>query len=187
MKNSRLLFTNRPAEALDALLAEVDTRGGLFVIADTNTNRLVVDRLAAQSSRIADARRIVIEPGDSNKTVEALAAVWQQMSDAGATRHAVAVNIGGGVVTDLGGMAAATFKRGIEFINVPTTLLGAVDAAVGGKTGVNLGNLKNEVGVFAPATAVVISACFFDTLPTSELLSGYGEMIKHALLDSEEE
>lgn len=87
------------------------------------------------------------------------------------------------MITDLGGFAAATFKRGIKFINVPTTLLGAVDAAVGGKTGINLGGLKNEVGAFAPADAVLISTLFFTTLPLQEIKSGYAEMLKHGLLD----
>ena len=182
MKESRLMYTNSPADALRELVAEFDTRGGVFVIADENTTR-IVDAIPV----IADVPRSVIQSGDSNKTIAELSHVWQQMSTCGLTRHSLVVNVGGGVVTDLGGMAAATFKRGVPFVNLPTTLLGAVDAAVGGKTGVNINNLKNEIGIFAPADAVVISTCFFATLPTDELLSGYGEMLKHGLLKGEAE
>ena len=96
------------------------------------------------------------------------------------------INVGGGVVTDMGGFAAATFKRGIRFINVPTTLLGAVDAAVGGKTGINFNGYKNEVGAFAEAYAVIVSTCYFGTLPADELLSGYAEMLKHGLISNRE-
>lgn len=92
------------------------------------------------------------------------------------------INIGGGVVTDMGAFAAATFKRGIRFVNVPTTLLAAVDASVGGKTGINFLQYKNEIGVFKEAMEVIISTKFFSTLPQEELLSGYAEMIKHALI-----
>lgn len=94
------------------------------------------------------------------------------------------INLGGGMVTDIGGFAASTFKRGIRFVNMPTTLLAAVDASVGGKTGINFHGLKNEIGVFSQADAVIISTTYFDTLPVEELLSGYGEMLKHGLLES---
>lgn len=181
-EHQKLLFTNDVPDAVERLIAGVDTRGGLFIVADTNTAHVVVPSLVAAAPSLAQARVITIEAGDRNKTVGALANVWQALSDSGATRHAALINVGGGMVTDLGGMAASTFKRGIPFINVPTTLLGAVDAAVGGKTGVNLGNLKNEVGVFNEAVGVVISSCYFATLPDAELLSGYGEMLKHGLL-----
>ena len=126
----------------------------------------------------------MLQPGDAHKELAAVAAVWQQLSDGGATRSSVVINLGGGVVTDLGGFAAATFKRGVRFINVPTTLLGAVDAAVGGKTGFNFNGLKNEIGAFREAECVIISSSLFATLPRVELLSGYAEMLKHALLKS---
>lgn len=180
MMDSRLIFTNQPAEALQDLISKADTRGGLFVIADENTSHIVDSIPAIQS-----APRCVIPPGDANKTTATLQWVWNQMSASRLTRHALVINVGGGVVTDLGGLAAATFKRGVPFINIPTTLLGAVDAAVGGKTGVNLDNMKNEIGLFAPANAVILSSCFFNSLPKIELLSGFGEMIKHGLLKSE--
>lgn len=182
MKESKLIFTNRVSEALDSIVNDIKPHGGIYIICDTNSRRYVVDKLIAESRNTATADILTISPGDINKNIDTLTYVWQQLSDKGATRHSLIINAGGGVVTDLGGMAAATFKRGVRFINIPTTLLGAVDAAVGGKTGINLGNLKNEVGVFAPADYVIISTCYFKTLPDRELLSGYAEMVKHGLL-----
>lgn len=177
--SQRITYTNQVGAALDRALASTDCFG-LFVIADTNTARLVLPRI--DSEWLRQATPIVIPASDEHKTLDTLASVWQALSDGGATRHSVVVNVGGGMVTDLGGMAAATFKRGIRFINIPTTLLAAVDAAVGGKTGINFNGLKNEIGAFAPANEVIISTCFLDTLPRQELRSGYAEMVKHAML-----
>lgn len=179
----KLIFTSEPARELDTLISGY-APSGLFLLADTNTARLVVPQLMEHSPALAVAQVIEITAGDDHKSLDALAHVWHRLSDSGATRHSLLVNVGGGMVTDLGGFAAATFKRGIRFINLPTTLLGAVDAAVGGKTGINFAGLKNEVGVFAKACAVVISTRYFGTLPHSELLSGYAEMLKHALIES---
>lgn len=128
---------------------------------------------------------IVIGNTDVAKTIESLTTVWSSLSEYGASRHSLLINVGGGMVTDLGGFAAATFKRGIKFINVATSLLGAVDAAVGGKTGINLGSLKNEIGAFATADAVLISTKFFESLDKENLLSGYAEMIKHGILSND--
>ena len=177
--SQRITYTNQVGAALDRALASTDCFGS-FVIADTNTARLVLPRIDSEWLRLATP--IVIPTGDEHKTLDTLASVWQALSDGGATRHSVVVNVGGGMVCDLGGFAAATFKRGIRFINIPTTLLAAVDAAVGGKTGINFNGLKNEIGAFAPANEVIISTCFLDTLPRQELRSGYAEMVKHAML-----
>lgn len=175
-----LLFTNDVAPALGNLIRDA-VPATLHIIADENTARLVVPRLGLPAS----ADLITIPSGDDAKTLDTLASIWTHLVENGATRSSLTVNVGGGMVTDIGGMAAATFKRGMRFVNLPTTLLGAVDAAVGGKTGINFHGLKNEIGVFAPADAVIVSTCFFDTLPHHELLSGYAEMIKHALLTDE--
>ena len=129
---------------------------------------------------------ITIPAGDTAKDIESISKVWMELSTTGATRRSLMINLGGGMITDLGGFAAASFKRGINFINVPTSLLGAVDAAVGGKTGINFNGLKNEIGVFCPAYAVIISTEFFATLDNDNLLSGYAEMIKHGLISSNE-
>ncbi len=177
----QLIFTNSVAQAIDAAVASL-LPSSLFIVTDTNVARLVLPKLVAESERLAAAKVIVTEPGDTNKNVLSLQAIWQALVEGGANRRSVVVNLGGGVVTDMGGFAAATFKRGIRFINVPTTLLSAVDAAVGGKTGINFLGLKNEIGSFCNADAVIISTRFFDTLPQAELLSGFAEMLKHSLL-----
>ena len=125
---------------------------------------------------------IKIKAGDEIKTIETAVEVWNELVDNGATRSSLLVNVGGGVVTDLGGFVAATFKRGMRFVNVPTTLLGVVDAATGGKTGVNFRGLKNEIGAFASPEKVLINPQFFETLDFKNKLSGYAEMVKHALI-----
>ena len=160
------------------------TYDGLFILCDENTERHCFSRIQS-IPEIQSAKKIVIPAGDENKKLKSLAKVWQFLSENGANRKSLLINLGGGMLTDLGGFAAAAFKRGIQFINIPTTLLGAVDAAVGGKTGINFNGLKNEIGVFAPAIAVFIEAKFFTTLDPINLLSGYAEMLKHALLSSE--
>lgn len=173
--DQQIIFTNDVSGSIDSLIAEMQP-ASVHVVTDTNVNPLT-------AGLCPRATRAVIEPGDVNKTLAAAERVWRHLVDNGATRRSVVINVGGGMVTDLGGFAASTFKRGVRFINVPTTLLGAVDAAVGGKTGVNFHSLKNEIGVFSEARAVIISTRFFATLPHRELLSGYAEMLKHALLD----
>ena len=129
-----------------------------------------------------DAKVIIIKAGDEVKTIDTAVAIWGELVDSGATRSSLLVNVGGGVVTDLGGFVAATFKRGMRFVNVPTTLLGVVDAATGGKTGINFRGLKNEIGAFANPEKVLIDTHFFETLDFRNRLSGYAEMVKHALI-----
>lgn len=156
----------------------------LFVLTDSNTEKLCYPHIA-NNLQIANASKITIKSGDNNKNIESLAHIWKHLSDNGATRHSLLISLGGGMLTDIGGFAAASFKRGIKSINIPTTLLGAVDAAVGGKTGINFNGLKNEIGAFAPAEAVLIDSLFFKSLDHQNLLSGYAEMIKHGLIDSD--
>lgn len=153
-----------------------------FLLADTNTDTLVVDRLAEQIPLLGKLPRCVVKAGDDHKDIESLMKVWRMLSAEGATRRSTLFCIGGGMVTDLGGFAAATFKRGMDCVNVSTTLLGMVDAATGGKTAINLDGLKNEIGVFAMPKDVVIIPETLNTLPEEELLSGYAEMLKTALI-----
>lgn len=176
------IFTNHVFEALDRLVSSLGTPK-VFILVDDNTLTQVLPLFISQSEAAANAVVIPTGQGDSNKNLESLAAIWQKLTDNGATRSSVLVNIGGGMITDLGGFAASTFKRGLHFINIPTTLLGAVDASVGGKTGINFSGLKNEIGVFADADAVIISTIFLNTLPQQQILSGYAEMLKHGLID----
>lgn len=131
---------------------------------------------------IDERRTIVIPQGDENKNIETANKIWQFLSTNGATRHSLLINLGGGMPCDLGGFCASTFKRGIDFVNIPTTILAQVDASLGGKTGLNLGCLKNEIGVFASAKYVLISSMFIHSLNNENLLSGFAEMIKHALI-----
>ncbi|MCL4152909.1 UNVERIFIED_CONTAM: hypothetical protein GTU68_035655, partial [Idotea baltica] len=125
---------------------------------------------------------IEIESGEINKTIETCVGVWEALSELGADRKSILINLGGGVLTDLGGFVASTFKRGIAFINVPTTLLSMVDASVGGKTGVDLGSLKNQVGVINQPVMVLVIPDFLDTLEERQLESGFAEMLKHGLI-----
>lgn len=178
----QLLFTADISATLDQVL-EGYAYDRLFLLTDENTRRSCLPLLAA-STKLATADLICIEPDDTHKTLQSLASVWQALSDRRATRRSVMVNLGGGMVTDLGGFAAATFKRGIRYFNLPTTLLGAVDAAVGGKTGINFNGLKNEIGAFAPAEAVLVTTAFFASLSREHLLSGFAEMLKHGLISS---
>lgn len=180
-----LVFNNEVAAAVEAIVDEAKPNG-LFIITDTNVRREVLPSLAEQSPAVARACVIECEPGDEAKNLRTLSEIWSRLVAGGCSRSSLIINLGGGVVTDMGGFAAATFKRGVKFINIPPTLLAAVDASVGGKTGINFEGLKNEIGVFREAVAVIISTCFFGSLPREELLSGYAEMLKHGLLDSEE-
>ncbi len=158
----------------------------IFILTDNNTEELCYP-LVENIEPIKNAGKIIIKAGDDNKNIETLSQVWKYLSENGATRHSLLVNLGGGMLTDLGGFAAASFKRGIKCINVPTTLLGAVDAAVGGKTGINFNGLKNEIGAFAPAECVLIDSVFFKSLDHKNILSGYAEILKHSLIDTDKE
>lgn len=168
-------------EALDSVLAGIDYNKAI-IVADVNTAKMVVPRLG--STALDGAPVIIIPAGEDGKNLDTLARVWTQLGNLRATRKSLVVNVGGGVVTDLGGFAAATFKRGIRFINCPTSLLGAVDASVGGKTGIDFNGLKNEIGTFSMPLHTLISSCFLDTLPIEEIKAGYAEMLKHAMLHS---
>lgn len=157
----------------------------LFVLTDTTTQELCWP-VVRDFAIMQQAQTITIQSTDEAKTLETLAYVWSALQKGGATRHSLLVNLGGGMVTDLGGFAASTFKRGMAYINVPTTLLSQVDASVGGKTGINFGGLKNEIGVFNCAQSVILSSMFLRTLDRENLLSGYAEMLKHGLLSTTE-
>ncbi|KAA6330856.1 3-dehydroquinate synthase [termite gut metagenome] len=175
-----VLCTNIEADLTQALTQYSSDK--LFVLSDEHTARLCMPRLKELTCMKDYVTEIVIGAGDLYKNTETLIHVWQVLSDKKATRHSLLINLGGGMVTDLGGFAASTFKRGIAYVNIPTTLLAMVDASVGGKTGINFNGLKNEVGVFAPAVSVLIDAEFLYSLDRSNFLSGYAEMLKHGLI-----
>ena len=156
----------------------------LFVLVDETTDRLCLPVVAGFEC-MKPAHRIVIKDTDTHKTLDSVSHVWSELQRLGATRHSLMINLGGGMVTDLGGFAASTFKRGIQYINIPTTLLSMVDASVGGKTGINFGGLKNEIGVFNNASSVILDTTFLRTMDHENLLSGYAEMLKHGLISND--
>ena len=180
-----IIYTHDICNELAAVLSRYGNYDRIFVLTDENTERLSTDILK-ECNALNSVRHIVIKPGDGNKSIESVMHVWRELSINGATRHSCLVNVGGGMVTDLGGFAASTFKRGIDFINIPTTLLSMVDASVGGKTGFNFEGLKNEIGVFKDARSVLISTVFLRSLSSENILSGYAEMLKHSLLGNED-
>ena len=180
----RIIISGNLQEELAMTLSECE-HDKIFVLTDEHTVNccwpLIKDFLCMK-----DATVITIQASDTHKDIQALTYVWEQLSKQGATRHSCLINLGGGMVTDLGGFAASTFKRGINFINIPTTLLAMVDASVGGKTGINLNGLKNEVGVFSNASTVILDTIFLKTLDAENIRSGYAEMLKHGLISNDQ-
>ncbi len=183
MEEQKVIFTSQIVPTLKAAIDGI-AHDRLFVVCDTNTRDLCLPQLR-DLEYMKDCCVITLDEGDEHKTLESVVSVWAALQQHGATRHSLVVNVGGGMVTDLSGFATSTFKRGLPFINIPTTLLAMVDASVGGKTGFNYGGLKNEVGVFRNAEAVIIDTVFLETLDHENLLSGYAEMLKHALISSQ--
>lgn len=183
MEQQSLLFTTDVNQTVTDLVKGI-TFDKLYILTDTHTHAVCMPYISEFCNEFA-ATSITVSAGDVAKNVESLCEIWRVLSSTGATRQSLLINLGGGMITDMGGFAAATFKRGFRFINLPTTLLGAVDAAVGGKTGINFNGLKNEIGVFCTASHVIISSQFFETLNQENLLSGYAEMLKHGLLDND--
>ena len=154
----------------------------IYVLADENSLQHCYPQLVQQVKRLREAEIIEIVSGEQNKNIDVCRNIWETLSDLGADRNSVLINMGGGVIGDMGGFAAAAFKRGIAFINVPTTLLSQVDASVGGKLGIDLNNLKNEIGFFGEPSAVFIYPKFLNTLNERQILSGFAEVVKHALI-----
>ena len=185
MTKQQVVITKNAAEELHKILLQA-AYPSVFIIMDENSTKHCFPAISSIKS-LSSAKIIEIPAGDDNKNIDTLVSIWKYLSENGATRKSLIINLGGGMITDLGGFAASTFKRGMDYINIPTTLLGAVDAAVGGKTGINFMGLKNEIGSISPAKFVIIDPHFFKTLDKANFLSGYAEMLKHALIDSEEE
>jgi len=154
----------------------------ILVLVDINTNDNCLPVLQAAMPNITNYDIIEVDPGEENKNIDYCIGVWKTMLDFGADRKALMINLGGGVVTDMGGFAASTYKRGIDFIHIPTTLLSQVDASVGGKTGIDMDNVKNIIGTFTQPQAVFISTKFLETLDERQVASGFSEIIKHGLI-----
>ncbi|HEV7230386.1 MAG TPA: 3-dehydroquinate synthase [Bacteroidia bacterium] len=177
----------RAAEELDVFLSRPEyARSSLFVLVDENSLSKCMPVLSGRVTRLAMAKVIEIESGESSKNIEVCSRLWKALGEMGADRNSLLINLGGGVICDMGGFVASTFKRGIPFIQVPTTLLSQVDASVGGKVGVDLDHLKNEIGVFSKPEGVFIYPGFLKTLSRREMISGFAEVIKHALIADHE-
>ena len=184
MDRQKVVISQDLQKALSEAIAECK-HDKLFVLVDETTEQLCLPVIAGFSC-MQEAQRIVIGATDTHKTLDTLSHVWAELQRMGATRHSLLINLGGGMVTDLGGFAASTFKRGLAYINIPTTLLSMVDASVGGKTGINFGGLKNEIGVFNNANCVILDTTFLRTMDAENMLSGYAEMLKHGLISNEQ-
>jgi len=154
---------------------------GLFILVDENTNENCLPILLQNLETTSPIEIIEIEAGEEHKNLETCTGVWNALTELGGDRKCLLINLGGGVITDLGGFVASTFKRGIAFINIPTTLLSMVDASVGGKTGVDLGVLKNQIGLFSNPEMVLIDPTYLETVTERELRSGLAEIIKYGL------
>ena len=181
--DQRVIISTHLENELVSALSECE-HDKLFVLTDTTTQEKCLPVLQ-KFYCMKEAKVITIPASDSHKDIESLMMVWKGLQEGGASRHSCMINLGGGMVTDLGGFAASTFKRGINFINIPTTLLAMVDASVGGKTGINFGGLKNEVGVFNDSKFVILDTEFLKTQDAENICSGYAEMLKHGLISTE--
>jgi 3-dehydroquinate synthase len=171
-----------PWNDLKAFIAEQFPTSKLFILTDENVNKECLPGLLHHVEFLKDAPVISVPSGEGSKSVETALRCWDWLTDQEATRSDLLINLGGGVVTDLGGYVAATYKRGMPFIHIPTTLIGQADAAIGGKTGINFSGYKNHLGYFANPSTVFIDPGFLETLPKRELISGYAELIKSALI-----
>jgi 3-dehydroquinate synthase len=181
-KNSVVYFNSEVYSELNNYI-KTNNPSKIFILVDTNTHE---DCLPQFQERL-ESGDIVVEVmempnGEDHKTIDICMGVWEALSEYNEDRKSLLINLGGGVVTDLGGFVASTYMRGISYINMPTTLLAMVDASVGGKTGVDLGALKNQVGIINEGVMVGVDTSFLATLPQNEMISGFAEKLKHGLI-----
>lgn len=178
-------FNDIGYDAINSYL-QTHSHSTIFVLVDTITNELCISKFLSNLATESRIEIIEIENSEHSKNIGTCVELWSVLSDLGADRKSILINLGGGVVSDIGGFVAATFKRGISFINVPTTLLSMVDAAIGSKNGVDLGNLKNQIGTITSPKMVLVDTEFLETLPQNQLRSGLAEMLKHGLIADRE-
>ena len=179
--NYDVLFGASGYETLAAILLPTQY-SKIFILVDENTSQYCLPYFLSNLATEIEIEIIELEAGELHKNIATCSEVWGALSELGADRKSILLNLGGGVISDLGGFVACTFKRGIDFITIPTTLLGMVDAAIGGKNGVDLDHLKNQIGLISEPKAVVIDTQFLTTLPAQEMRSGLAEMLKHGLI-----
>jgi 3-dehydroquinate synthase len=182
--NSYSVFvTNDIAKEINRFLkASKNKYSKIFILVDNNSLKFCYPQLVEKVEYFEHAEIIEIDSGEESKTIEVCIQIWSALSEYGADRKSLFVNLGGGVIGDMGGFIASTFKRGIDFMNIPTTLLSQVDASIGGKVGVDMNHLKNEIGVFSNPVGVFVNPGFLNTLDKRQVLSGFAEIIKHALI-----
>jgi 3-dehydroquinate synthase len=176
-----VIFNEEGYNELNKIISE-NNYSTLFIIVDSITNEVCLPKLLPLIESESPIEIIEFEAGETNKNIETCIQIWNVLTELVADRKSLIINLGGGVVSDLGGFVASTFKRGIDFINIPTTLLAMVDASVGGKTGIDLGSLKNQIGVINNPKLVVIDSNYLETLPQMEMRSGLAEILKHGLI-----
>ena len=170
--------------SFQAVLNEQYANSRIVIMVDENTHDCCLEYLITSFDQLAEAEVMLLPVGEENKVMEVCFQVWEALTEYGIGRDDLIINLGGGVVTDMGGFIAAVYKRGVDFIHIPTTLLGMVDASIGGKTGIDLGNYKNQLGVFKEPVKIYTDAGFLNSLPDQEVLNGFAEMLKHALITS---
>lgn len=175
-------ITKNAKQYIDGFLEE-NSYSSIFILVDENTQEKC---LTVFGNSFADFTIITIKSGEENKTLTTCTHIWQVFTEANADRSALLINLGGGVIGDMGGFCASTYKRGIDFINIPTTLLSQVDASVGGKLGIDFNGFKNHIGLFKLPTKVIIDPVFLETLPLNQLKSGFAEMLKHGFIKDKE-
>lgn len=168
-------------ESLNLILEE-KKYSNVFILTDENTGKHCLPRLLESLPASFSYDLIEVSAGEESKNIDFCIGIWKMLLDFGAERNSLLINLGGGVVTDMGGFAASTYKRGIDFIQIPTTLLSQVDASIGGKTGIDLDSVKNIIGTFTQPQAVFINIDFLNTLGKRQLISGFAEMVKHAFI-----
>jgi 3-dehydroquinate synthase len=178
-----IYFGNSAFTALQELMKR-KSYSKLFIVCDENTHEHCLPFFLQENEFLPPLEILELECGEDTKSLSVLEQLWHSMGDLDADRYSLVLNLGGGVISDLGGFLAATFMRGIDFVNFPTSLLAMVDASVGAKTGINFGQFKNRIGVFAEPQLVGIVPDFLNTLPAEELRSAWAEMLKHALISS---
>lgn len=154
----------------------------IFLLVDENSRKYCLPRLMSNIQLFQQVHIMEVGSGEEVKDMETCKKLWKDLTDHGADRESVLINLGGGVVSDLGGFVASTYKRGIRYVNLPTTLLAMVDASVGGKVGIDMHGLKNQIGLFSNPQAVFIIPEFLDTLPDRQYKTGFAEIVKHALI-----
>ena len=180
--SSEVILGDDVFSTLEQFLSRQHRAYTVFILVDENTEKLCLSLFLSCIPSLKNAILLKIHSGEQNKNLASCESLWNQLSQHNADRHSLLINLGGGMIGDVGGFVAATFMRGISFVNVPTTLLAMVDASSGGKNGINLSGLKNQVGTFTNPLAVCISPLFLKTLPPRDIRAGFGELIKHALI-----